>query len=299
MQRPLPRASPDTATATAAAGILAALTATSAAGAATPAAPPTLGQPEISGSTLTLSGTGTPGTSVEIVSGTTVLGKATVGADGTWSLAAEVKPGSYKLQVVRKDASGKVISQSPVVSVDIPSTEAAPVLDTPQVAADNTITLTGSGEPGSEVEIVQDGAVIATADVQNDGQWSYAYPAARTGNVQVAAQVSGQPATRTRPVIVVVPVVVAPAAPAPTATEEASTPPEQTADDAGSTGGQAYVVQPGDTLTGLAQEYLGSETRYPEIVAATNEMAKQDPAFKPITDPNLIVVGQQLWIPAP
>ncbi len=148
-----------------------------------------------------------------------------MGADGTWSLASEVKPGSYELQVVRKDAAGKVISQSPVVSLDIPSTEAAPVLDTPQVAADNTITLTG--------------------------------------------------------------------------TEEASPQPEQTADESGGTGGQAYVVQPGDTLTGLAQEYLGSETRYPEIVAATNVMAKQDPAFKQITDPNLIVVGQQIWIPAP
>jgi nucleoid-associated protein YgaU len=128
--------------------------------------------------------------------------------------------------------------------------------------------------------------------------------------VQVAAQVSGEPATRTKPVIVVVPVVVAPAAPAPTPTAEPTpepTPeptveptaePESTADAAESTAGQAYVVQPGDTLTALAQEYLGSETRYKEIVAATNEMAKQDPAYKQITDPNMIVVGQQIWIPA-
>ncbi len=298
-----------TATSTAAAASSAALTTTPAAGAAAAVAPtatatpsdtpPTLSQPEISGSTLTLSGTGTPGTSVEIVSGTTVLGKATVGTDGTWSLAAEVKPGSYKLQVVRKDAAGKVISQSPVVSLDIPSTESAPVLDTPQVAADNSITLTGTSDPGSEVEIIQDGAVIGTANVQNDGQWTYTYPASTTGNVQVAAQISGQPATRTRPVIVVVPVVAAPAAPALTATDAASTPPEQTVDEPGRTGSQAYVVQPGDTLMGLAQEYLGSETRYQEIVAATNVMAKQDPAFKQITDPNLIVVGQQVWIPAP
>ena len=301
-------ASSATLTATAAAGAAGAVTPTApaAATAAATSVLPTLGQPEISGSTLTLSGTGTPGTSIEIVSGATVLGKATVGADGTWSLASEVKPGSYKLQVVRKDAAGKVISQSPVVSLDIPSAVAEPVLDTPEVAADNMITLTGTGEPGSEVDIVQDGAVIATAPVQNDGQWTYAYPAAKTGNVQVAAQVSGEPATRTRPVIVVVPVVVAPAAPAPTPTAEPTaepTPaptaePEPTADAAESSGGQAYVVQPGDTLTALAQEYLGSETRYKEIVAATNEMAKQDPAYKQITDPNMIVVGQQIWIPA-
>lgn len=168
---------------------------------------------------------------MEIVSGTTVLGKATVGVDGTWSLGLEVKPGSYKFQVVRRDASGAVISQSPVVSLDIPVASAAPELDKPAIAADKTITLTGSGTPGSAIEIVQDGAVIATTDVQDDGQWSYSYPAAKTGNIQVAAQVSGQPATRTRPVIVVVPVVVAPPAPAPTA--EAATTAEPTGEPTG------------------------------------------------------------------
>ena len=198
-------------------------------------------------------------------------------------------------------------------------------MDKPQIAADNTITLTGSGTPGSGIEIVQDGAVIATTDVRDDGQWSYSYPAAKTGNVQVAAQLSGRPATRTRPVFIVVPVVVVPAALAPTAeaaaaaevtataeitattevtteaTAEAaaSAEPAAAAGKSGASGGQAHVVQPGDTLTSLALTYLGSERRYPEIVAATNVMAKQDPAYKQITDPNLIVVGQQLWIPAP
>ncbi len=99
-----------------------------------------------------------------------------------------------------------------------------------------------------------------------------------------------------------VPAAAAPAAEVVVKTAEdaaAAAEPASAGGDSDGSGGQAHVVEPGDTLTSLALEYLGSERRYPEIVAATNIMAKQDPAYKQITDPNLIVVGQQLWIPAP
>ena len=268
--------------------------------------PPTLSRPTVSGSTLTLSGTGAPGSTVEIVSGTTVLGKATVGADGQWSLSSKVKPGDYKLQVVRKDAAGKVISQSPVVALNIPAPAAALRLDEPQIAAGSPITLTGAGEPGSVIEIVQDGAVAATADVQDDGTWSYSLPAGQAGETAVAAQLRSQPQTRTRPVVVVVPIVVTPAqaAATPEATAVGSsegvtvTGSAGTASEPDSSSGQAYVVQTGDSLSALAQEYLGDQMRYPEIEAATNEKAKLDPSFTQITDPNLIEVGQKIWIPA-
>jgi nucleoid-associated protein YgaU len=59
------------------------------------------------------------------------------------------------------------------------------------------------------------------------------------------------------------------------------------------------VVQSGDTLTGLAQQYLGDQRRYREIVAATNERAATDPAIDAITNPDVIVVGQTIWLPAP
>jgi nucleoid-associated protein YgaU len=71
------------------------------------------------------------------------------------------------------------------------------------------------------------------------------------------------------------------------------------ASESGNASGQAYVVQTGYSLSALAQEYMGDQMRYPEIVAATNEKARQDPSFTQITDPNLIEVGQKIWIPAP
>ena len=59
------------------------------------------------------------------------------------------------------------------------------------------------------------------------------------------------------------------------------------------------MIQPGDWLSTLAQQYLGSQARFTEIVAATNERAATDPSFTTITDPNLIEPGQKIWIPAP
>lgn len=63
----------------------------------------------------------------------------------------------------------------------------------------------------------------------------------------------------------------------------------EAADDAtgGTTGDRTYVVQPGDTLSTIAQQLLGDPSRYIEIARLNG-----------IPDPNLIHVGQVLQIPA-
>mgnify|MGYP000717840191 CR=1 FL=1 len=61
--------------------------------------------------------------------------------------------------------------------------------------------------------------------------------------------------------------------------------------------GQEYVVKPGDQLHAIAAQYLDDSAAYIYIVQATNAKAKEDESFTAITDPNLIEVGQRLWIP--
>jgi len=61
--------------------------------------------------------------------------------------------------------------------------------------------------------------------------------------------------------------------------------------------GMAYIVQKDDWLSKLAEKYLGDMMAYPEIVEATNRKAAEDSSFAQILDPNLIEVGQQVWIP--
>ncbi|MFZ1983848.1 MAG: LysM peptidoglycan-binding domain-containing protein, partial [Desulfatitalea sp.] len=61
-----------------------------------------------------------------------------------------------------------------------------------------------------------------------------------------------------------------------------------------------HVVRRGDSLWGLAGQYLGSGKRWPEIDKYHNEFALggKDPQLLPIKDPNLIFVGQVIFIPS-
>jgi heat shock protein HslJ len=69
-------------------------------------------------------------------------------------------------------------------------------------------------------------------------------------------------------------------------------PPSQDAD------GQVYTVQEDDWLSKLADKYYGDMFAYPVIVEATNAQAVEDDRFAMITNPDVIEVGQKLWIPA-
>ncbi len=61
--------------------------------------------------------------------------------------------------------------------------------------------------------------------------------------------------------------------------------------------GQEYVVKAGDWLSKISQDLLGSSAAFPRIVEATNAKAATDPRFARIDNPDVIEVGQRLWIP--
>jgi heat shock protein HslJ len=61
--------------------------------------------------------------------------------------------------------------------------------------------------------------------------------------------------------------------------------------------GRVYVVQPGDYLAKLARLFYGDSDAWVRIVEATNAMADTDSSFRVITDPNIILVGEKLWVP--
>jgi branched-chain amino acid transport system substrate-binding protein len=64
-------------------------------------------------------------------------------------------------------------------------------------------------------------------------------------------------------------------------------------------GGQEYVVQADDWLSKLAEKTYGDVLAWPIIWEATNAKAAEDSSFALIENPNLIEVGQKLWIPDP
>jgi len=61
--------------------------------------------------------------------------------------------------------------------------------------------------------------------------------------------------------------------------------------------GQEYTVQADDWLSKLAEKNYGDVLAWPVIWKATNTKAEADDSFAMIADPNIIEVGQKLWIP--
>ncbi|MCB0182100.1 MAG: alpha/beta fold hydrolase, partial [Anaerolineae bacterium] len=62
--------------------------------------------------------------------------------------------------------------------------------------------------------------------------------------------------------------------------------------------GEEYVVQAGDWLSKIADKYYGSSQTFQVIIDATNAKAAEDDSFTVIDNPDLVVPGQKLWIPA-
>jgi hypothetical protein len=270
------------------------LTVASAISLTVPAAPiqTTVNAPQIgTGGVFTLTGTGDPGSTLEVMTGNLSLGTVTVDADGAWSLTKKVEPGQYRLQV-REPGAASIAASAPGITVTLPVEAAVLAVAKPQIGSNGVITLTGTGTPGKRVEIVQDGKVVGVATVSDQGAWSLLYKVGENGRYGFAVQQSDDQTTRTEPVTInVTNIIIAPPTPAaavaataePTATVEAGAAGEvaavpETDSDlsaeaqpvADSLGGEAYIVQPGDNLSSLADEYLGSPQLFTEIVAATN-----------------------------
>jgi hypothetical protein len=61
--------------------------------------------------------------------------------------------------------------------------------------------------------------------------------------------------------------------------------------------GEEYTIQAGDWLTKISEKYYGDPQAYRPIIEATNAKAAEDSTFATVNDPNLIIVGQKLWVP--
>ncbi|KAA3665135.1 MAG: LysM peptidoglycan-binding domain-containing protein [Chloroflexi bacterium] len=125
-----------------------------------------------------LSGTGTPGTNIEVVVNGEVVGTTTVGDDGTWSFDLDLLEGAYEVAARALDANGQVIasSDSSLISIN-PAATALEITDPADGATlqSGELMLTGLGTPGAEIEILDNGVVVGTAVVGDDGTWSFAF----------------------------------------------------------------------------------------------------------------------------
>ncbi len=137
---------------------------------------PVASAPQVSADGIvTFSGTGTPGSTVEVCAADQCVGHTSVGTDGVWTFAVQLAPGDYNFGARVVDASGAMLVESPPFKFVLPAPKQPPTLTAPQSGAfiaGNLVTLAGTGTPGAEIEILAEGKVVSTTLVQPDGTWT-------------------------------------------------------------------------------------------------------------------------------
>ncbi len=224
------------------------------------------------GGLVTLSGSTEDGVTVEVWAGETRLSSVPVQDDGSWSATVQLVPGDYLVAARSLSPEGEILGESHSVAVTVTAV-ANVTVNKPQVDASGKVSLSGTGEPGASVEILEDGVMVATSVVNQDGQWAASYTAA-AGDHTLTVKVQGQAGEEASAASVVVQV-------------------------PSSEGGQIYIVKSGDWLKQLARRFYGDPERWIDIYDATNAKAAVDSSFHVIVNPNYLLPGWKIWIPEP
>lgn len=140
--------------------------------------------------TPTFSGTGTAGDTMTIYNnGTTVLGTATVRADGSWSFTPTTPLGqtTYNISVMETDPAGNNSAQSGSITFTIDTTPPATptissavddvggfkgTLATNSVTDDSSPAVKGTGTAGDTITLYNGATVVGSAVVDGTGNWT-------------------------------------------------------------------------------------------------------------------------------
>ena len=140
--------------------------------------------------TPTVSGTAQPGTIVHVYSNGTEVGSVAVKPDGTWTLeVADLgAEGEKKLTAVAQDPAGQVspaTGEYPIILDTTAPGQPEGITATDDVGPtigeipaggttdDTTPTITGTGEPGATVEVIDNGQPLGTTTVDSAGNWTF------------------------------------------------------------------------------------------------------------------------------
>ncbi len=177
-------------------------------------------------------GSAQPGATLQVLLNGQELDQVTVAGNGQWSLESQIdRPGEYVVRLRILDEAEQVVNQAAplTLSVVMPSaTMQLPTFDDSLFARPLTVgpvTLTGSGEPGTNVQILVNSQEIGVAPVDPDGRWALAAEIRAPGAVALSLQTideSGQVVAKATPALVAIQqpaLAIVAVAPTPTATQ--------------------------------------------------------------------------------
>jgi len=132
---------------------------------------------ELEAGSVSLTGTGTPGSAVDIVIDGEVVGTTIVGDDGNWSFELDwPESGDYELSARTLDADGNVAAEGSPMPLTLANLSglSMPSINWPESNFPaGPFSLTGTGRAGDQIEVVVDGEVVGTTTVGEDGTWSF------------------------------------------------------------------------------------------------------------------------------
>ena len=123
-----------------------------------------------------LSGTAQPNATVTILDSGTAVGTTIAGSDGSWTFSSTAMDGPHQMTAVATDAIGTTSPASATTSFTVgTSVPRAPVLLTqpPSTALQSTFTLSGTGQAGNRIDIIEGGVPVGGTTVDANGTWSY------------------------------------------------------------------------------------------------------------------------------
>ncbi len=144
---------------------------------------------DIRAGVVLLVGTGMPDAPIQIVVDGSIVAEATSDADGNWQAEVELTtPGENEVivQAADLDVSAepiRLVIAVPVVEVQPPSLDLS-ILESE--IASGEITLQGTGEPGTELQVLVNGELAETAMVDENGEWTVQTALAEPGQYAVS-----------------------------------------------------------------------------------------------------------------
>ncbi len=129
----------------------------------------------VSNAVFTLSGITEPDSTVQLSSsGTIINGAVTTATNGTWTITFNLGEGTNTITAIATDRAGNISTRSEAVTITLDTTAPAKPIITPDSQLVNVVSLTlrGTAEMGSTVQLLLSGAIIngATA-IATGGTW--------------------------------------------------------------------------------------------------------------------------------
>ncbi|WHZ02863.1 Ig-like domain-containing protein [Neobacillus sp. YX16] len=158
---------------------------------------------EVTDKDTSVTGKAEAGSKIEVKGNGTLLGSATAGADGAFTVTIPVQKAGTEIEVTATDEAGNVSEAVKVIVKDV----TAPEQPTVNEVTDKETSVTGKAEAGSKVEVKGNGNVLGSATAGADGAFTVTIPVQKAGtelevtatdqagNISVAAKVVVKDAT--------------------------------------------------------------------------------------------------------